>query len=372
MHKILFVIDNLEFGGGEKGFLQLIKGLHKRYNICVAAHPGGLFCEELEKIGVRLYPLAMEPQFSLKRLKALRIIIARERFDIVHGQGSRAEFYARIAGFLARRRHYVSTIQAPVDKFEVGILKKKVYILLDLFTERFVDSFIVVSDELRRMLIEKHGLGSNKVIKIPNGIELDKICPNKAYSGVEKTLGISQGDFVVGAVGRLVWAKGFPYLIDAFRTVKKTLPKAKLIIAGEGPMKGALINRVKQAGLTESVKFLGFIKDIPSLMTGFDVLVIPSLSEGFPMITLEGMAMAKPIVATGLPGILEQIENGRTGIIVPLRDSAPLGGAIIDLLMNKDKARRLGQGARRYVVENFSVEKMIAKTEQVYQALLGR
>ena len=369
--KILFVIDNLEYGGGERGFLQIIKGLHKKYDLSVVANPGGLFCDELEKIGTRLYPLAMNRQLSLKRFKILKNLIKREGFDIVHGQGSRAEFYARIACAMSGDVYYVSTIQAPVEKFEVDRLRKQIYLLFETLTRRFVDKFIVVSDELKKLLIDQHRVNPSNVIKIPNGIEVDKIQPVKINLSFRKRLGISPDELVVGAVGRLIWAKGFSHLIDAFRTVRQVLPMARLIIAGEGPMKEDLMDRARFSGVGDSIRFSGFIKDIPSLMAAIDVLAVTSLSEGFPMVTLEGMAMAKPIIATSLPGILEQIKNGKTGLLVPPGDSKALCRGIIELLTNKEKAKDLGREAREYVSENFSAEKMISKTDQLYQGLLS-
>jgi glycosyltransferase involved in cell wall biosynthesis len=370
--KILYVIDNVEFGGGERGFLQLIKGLHNKFAISVAGQEGGVFYEELEALGIQFFNLEMSPQLSINRLLTLKNFIRQKSFDIIHGQGSRAEFYARVASKLAGNNYYVSTIQAPVDKFDTGLIKKNIYIFLDRLSDKLVKKFIVVSDELAEILAMAHKIETDKIIKIHNGIEVDRISPQNSYADFRKKYEISADIPLIGAIGRLIWAKGFPYLIEAFESVYKIISNAKLIIAGDGPMREELENHAKKIGLNESIIFAGFVKDIPSLINNIDVLAIPSLSEGLPMVTLEGMALAKPIVATGLPGILEQIENNNTGLIVPPKNSETLGDSLIDLLVNKEKALKLGRNARTYVVNKFSVETMIAKTEKVYNELLTR
>ena len=116
--------------------------------------------------------------------------------------------------------------------------------------------------------------------------------------------------------------------------------------------------------------FTGFRLDIREILSTVDILVIPSLLEGFPLITLEAMAMAKPIVATQIIGINEQISDGLEGILVPPKNPKALGAAVLSLLHDRKLALRLGAGARSKVESCFSVEKMVRETEKVYLSVL--
>jgi glycosyltransferase involved in cell wall biosynthesis len=101
-----------------------------------------------------------------------------------------------------------------------------------------------------------------------------------------------------------------------------------------------------------------------------DLVVVPSLLEGFPLVTLEAMAMAKPIVATQINGIEEQISDGEEGLLVPPKNPKALAAAVLKLVQNNELASRLGIEARRKVETYFSVEKMVGETEKVYMSAL--
>ena len=126
----------------------------------------------------------------------------------------------------------------------------------------------------------------------------------------------------------------------------------------------------KELRVRDNIIFTGFRSDIKEILSVIDLLVIPSLLEGFPMVTLEAMAMAKPIVATSIDGITEQITDGVNGILVPPKDPSALAKAIIKVINDKESARNMGLSARKKVEREFSVEKMAAETEKVYMSLL--
>jgi glycosyltransferase involved in cell wall biosynthesis len=170
----------------------------------------------------------------------------------------------------------------------------------------------------------------------------------------------------------MVWGKGFEYLIEAIPTITKTFPKAKILIVGDGPLSERLEALSEELRVRDNVIFAGFRSDIKEILSAIDILVIPSLLEGFPMITLEAMAMAKPIVATNIDGITEQITDEVNGILVPPKNPSALAKAstVIRVLNDKELAMSMGLAAREKVEQEFSVEKMVAETEKVYLSLL--
>ena len=366
--KLLLVIDGLEFGGGERVFLQLAAGLRDRFEVSVASMPGGTFEQQVKELGISFYPVDMSRRFSLKPICRIKVIIRKNKIDLVHSQGARADFFARIAGRLAGLPRIFCTIAMPVEGFDLEPLQKKIYRFIDGLTERYVERFIVVSDSLKQILIKSRRISAHQIVRIYNGIELDQYHPDAGYVNLRKGWGIPQNVPLIGAIGRMVWQKGFKYLIEAIPEIVRVVPEAMFLFVGDGPLKKELEDLAES--LKVKVIFTGFRSDIKDMLSAVDLLVVPSLLEGFPMITLEAMAMAKPIVATNIDGITEQITDGANGILVPPKDPSALAKAVIRVLDDKELARSMGLAAREKVEQEFSVEKMIAETKKVYSSLL--
>jgi glycosyltransferase involved in cell wall biosynthesis len=370
-YNILYVIDNMEFGGGERGFAQIIYGINRsQYKVHVACNPGGEFEARLRAMGIRLERMSMKSKFNLFTILKLIRILKEGRFHIVHTQGARADFFGRVAGRLVGVPHILCTMQMPVEGFDVGRLRKKIYRFIDSLTECYVETFIVVSDFLKKTLIERRGIPAQRVVKIYNGIELGQYHPDAERGKLRNEWGISQDIPFIGAIGRMVWQKGFKYMIQAIPDIVRDVPDAKFLFVGDGPLREGLEALSEELRVKDNVIFTGFRSDIREILSAVNLLVIPSLLEGFPMITLEAMAMAKPIIATNIDGITEQITDGVDGILVLPKDPEALAKAIIRILGDKGSAQKLGLAARKKVEQEFSVEKMISETEKVYLSLL--
>jgi glycosyltransferase involved in cell wall biosynthesis len=372
--KLLFVIDNLEFGGGERVFAQIINGLSpEQYEICLASNPGGGLYQSLINKDVCCIPLDFSKRANPALIFKLIKIIKDKKIDIVHGQGARAEFYARITARLAGGTKYVSTIAMPVEGYDVGLFRKAIYFVLDRATDKYVDRFIVVSDVLRNTLITKRHIPTEKVTKIYNGIEIEHYDPERidaSRNEVRHELRLNEKTTIVGAIGRLVWQKGFEYLIRSFPEVLKSCPDAQLLLVGDGSLRANLEVLSESLGMKDKIIFAGFRSDIKEVLAGMDILVIPSLLEGFPVVTLEAMAMAKPIVATDIDGLREQIIDGESGILLPPKDPNALATSIVKLLNDPQLAVRMGSNARKLVEREFPLEKIIMETHEVYQSLM--
>jgi glycosyltransferase involved in cell wall biosynthesis len=202
--RILLVIDNLEFGGGERVFLQLVDGLKTRFEFSVAAMSGGRFEVRTKELGIKFFPLDMTRQLTFKPIRQIRNIIRQNKIDIVHSQGARADFFARLSGKIADSPHILCTLAMPVEGFDVGFLRKKIYRFADQISERYVDRFIVVSESLRKTLTADRGIPPQKIVRIYNGIELDKFRPDQKQVELRKHWGIPPEVPLIGAIGRLV------------------------------------------------------------------------------------------------------------------------------------------------------------------------
>ena len=174
---------------------------------------------------------------------------------------------------------------------------------------------------------------------------------------------------IVLAVGRLVYYKGFEYLIRAMRQID-----AQLLLIGEGPLHQQLLEQVTTSGVQDKVSFLGNVRDLRPYYHACDVFALPSIavSEAFGIVQLEAMACGKPVVNTQLPsGVPWVSQNGITGITVPPCDVDALAEAVSVLLSQPELAARYGRAARRRVEQEFATERMLARTLGLYSRVLG-
>ena len=369
--------DPAIFGGGKRVFMQLMSLLnreHFKIHSCCALSKDQE--ELLRRFGGKIVDIDIQHCGLPSSLKRLCRYVIENDLHIIHSQGARANFYARLAVRLSgRRTKVVNSMAMLTEDYDVGYAKKTIYCSLDRFSERYVNMFLPVSDALKKRLLEQHTIPARRIARIYNGIELEEYQPDisgKASLEIRKEFGIDKDQLIVGGVGRLTWGKGFEVLIKAIQPIIKAVPEAKILIVGDGPLKGKLERMGEMLNVNSNLIFSGFRNDVRSLLSAIDVFVLPSFAEGFPMITLEAMAMLKPIIATNIDGITEQITDGKHGILVPPGDPDALSKAIMGLINDKQLAKNMGTEARKRVEKEFSVEKMVAETEKVYQSLCGR
>ena len=371
--RILFVIDGMEFGGGERVFVQIINGLPRdRFQPFLATAANKVFIKALTHQDLTTFTIDFTNRYNIAVLWKLARIIKREQIDIIHGQGIRAEFYARLAARFAGRKPYVSTVAMPIEGYDVGHLRKILYMAFDRLSEYYVRRFIVVSDSLVRAMIQGHGVAQQKVVKIYNGIETDvyrPACQTENRRRTREKFRISDNEIFIGAIGRLVWQKGFEYFIQAIPEVIKKMPNSRFLLVGDGVLRHDLGIKARSLDLQDRLLFTGQRTDIPDILAALDIVVVPSLREGFPVLTLEAMAMEKPIVATAIDGIVEQIVNDIEGMLVAPKDSHAIAEAIKKLIDNPDYASSLGTNARTRVIRDFSIQKMLLKTIKVYETI---
>ncbi|HBB67273.1 MAG TPA: hypothetical protein DCZ93_08225 [Elusimicrobia bacterium] len=379
---ILYVIENECYGGGERAFAQLINGLNKEtYAVHTACLPGSAgaaserFTEEIAR-SCELIPFDIRSLVTPLNVLRLAAIIRKKGIDLVHSQGSRANFYARAAARLAGGAAVVSTIAAPVEEYNIGALKKAVYLAFDRFGEVRVDKFIAVAGHIERKLLRYRAIPPQKVARIYNGIESEKyVCAPADAARLRAELKIDKDVFLAGAFCRLSWEKGLSFLIGAARKLKDSGSKAaavKYLIAGEGELERSLKAEVKCSGLEDNFIFTGFMKDIRPALGAVDVMLLPSLREGFPMSVLEAMTMGKPVLASNIEGVDESVADGVSGLLVPAGDSGALAAAITALFSDRERCREMGARGRDIAVVNFGLEKMIEAHERVYEGLLSR
>jgi glycosyltransferase involved in cell wall biosynthesis len=375
MIKILFVIENIYFGGGERAFAQIINGLNReKFDLYVACANDKEFIERIRG-AAKVFTFNFRRGSIFYNVNKLAKIIREEKIQIVHSQGGRADFFARVSVKKAKVAKSVSTVATPVEGYDVGLLKKLCYIFMDRLSELFVYRFIVVSEALKTHLIKKHGIRTERIVKISNGVELSEYRENSsAREKIRLEFKLNADTLLVGFVGRLVWQKGIGYFIQAVKEIEKSNLSKDIMyfIVGEGGLRGRLENEVIELGLEDKVIFSGFRKDIKEILSAFDIFVLPSLKEGQPIVLLEAMAIGLPIVATNIDGVKEMLVDGETGMLVKPRDYVALAKAILSLAQDKEKASRLSSHAKKLCEDNFNIDSAILQHAYIYEGLIKK
>ena len=200
---------------------------------------------------------------------------------------------------------------------------------------------------------------------IHNGIDVQRFS-QELHEEPEVKLKSKPDSIIIGSVGRLHHQKGYEYLIDASPHIIKEFPEVKFVLIGDGELKDELENLAKKKGINNSYIFLGSITNIPELLSQMDLFVLPSLWEGLPLVLLEAMAAKKPVVATGVNGVTEIIENEKDGILVHPKNSHDLSTAIIRLLKDSALMDRIAKAGFNKVSAEFNLTKMVKETEDIY------
>ncbi|MDD5208572.1 MAG: glycosyltransferase family 4 protein [Elusimicrobiales bacterium] len=367
--RILFVIENECFGGGEKTFSLLIRNLSpEKFEICCASRPEGRFYEETKGY-CRFLPFDLSNRYDFANLGRLKKLMAENGIDLAHSQGARADFYCGLAAAAAGVR-CLATIPMPVEGFDVGFLRRLLYRSLASLAARKISAVITVSSSLAVLLGKKH----SRVELIPNPVDLAEFDPSN-FNAVEfiKRFGL-RGRLVTGALGRLEWQKGYSCLIEALALMFKKEPelrgKLTCLVAGGGRLAPDLKKRADSAGLSDNIVFCGETSSARDFLGALDIFLMPSLLEGQPLALLEAMAMGKAIVASDIPGIRETAAGGEEAVLVPPGDPHALAEAVLGLVHDPSLAAGLGRNARRKA-ETFSLSGFIERHETVYLSVYG-
>jgi glycosyltransferase involved in cell wall biosynthesis len=206
----------------------------------------------------------------------------------------------------------------------------------------------------------RRGAGADVAV-IPNGVDATRFAPGDDEPDGKTVL----------FVGRLVPNKGPDVLLRALPSLVAAVPDVKVLLAGDGPMRGKLTQLADALGVADVVEFLGHRSDIPELMKEALVFVRPSTLEGLPLTVLEAMSTGIPVVATPVGGTPEIVLPGRTGYVVPVGDHEALSEGIVRVLKSPDEARQMGVRARDLVMRDYTWDRVVDRTEQLYLELLA-
>ncbi|MBL7199911.1 MAG: glycosyltransferase [Anaerolineae bacterium] len=366
--RVCYLITELNVGGAEKVVLRLATLLPEdRYDVLVAClYDPGPVADEIRAAGVPVVDLSMRNKVDLRAVFRLYELLRSRNIQILHAHMFHANLLAAVVGRIAN----VPVVIATRHTVEMGGAARE---WVNCVTVALCDAMVVVSNQVHELQLRQPWIDPTKLVVIPNGVPVETAtcCSPESTQALRQEWGIDADVLVVGTVARLGPEKGHAYLLEAAAEVLKQVLQTRLLLVGDGPMRSQLEGRAKALGVADSIVFAGLRHDVPTILSLFDLFVLPSLWEGLPMAVLEAMAAGLPVVATAVGGTPEVVVDGVTGLLVPPGDPDALAEAIFRLLRDPDLRQRMGQAGRERVVERFSAERMVERTEQLYEQLLA-
>jgi glycosyltransferase involved in cell wall biosynthesis len=349
--RILFITPHLIAGGAERDTIALAGGLARRgHRVTLASH-GGTLSPEAEGSGVEVVELRTHSRTppGLARLsRELAALVARRGCGLVHAQAILPAAAARRG--LGRGVPVLVTIH--------NLHRRWSYPLAAGLLRWAADRVLFVSDYERRNF-RRCGFPDDRALTVQTGLP-------DVFFEVEPERAGDRFTFLIPA--RLDGRKGHADLLRAVSLSDGT--PFDVWIAGDGPARRALERTAARLGVTGRVRFLGFQRDMPTLLGRVNSLVLPSLRESLPLSLREGFAAGLPAVATAVGGVPELVEHGRTGFLVPRRDPKRLAAAMKRLVVHPDLAERMGKAARRTAERRWRLDRYLDRLEGVYREML--
>jgi glycosyltransferase involved in cell wall biosynthesis len=326
-----------------------------------ATRSAGNYQPVLDEAGVRTIILDRNSRWETYKLLGLLRLLRRERIDILHTHLFGSNTWGRILGRLAG----VPVIIA----HEHWSSKSQREVWVDRLLYRLSDRILVPSEASKRIVMEMERIPAHHLSVLYNGVDISHFTP-ESVSGCEvrRELGLRCEELVIGTVGRLSPEKGgVDVLIRAVERLRRTHPRARLLLVGDGPLRPDLEKVADELG--SNVIFTGTRTDVARLLSAMDIFVLPSLKEAMPIALLEAMAMRLPVVATSVGGVPEIVEDGESGLLVPPGDEQALHAALQRLAADPALMSTLASAGQAHVRANFTLDSMIARVEQLYASL---
>ncbi len=375
--RVLYVMPTFLTGGTERLVSDLVQRLDRdRFRATVCVFENGLLGQELAGRGYAVRCLVEEAETRhrglgrigalIRRVRALRHMIATGRIDVVHTHFLGPCLHAYLASLPSRRWRWVHTEHARPDiiaGYPRWLVRAARWIVpsADLVTG--------VSDGIADYLRGRAWAPASRVRVIYNGVDVDLFASPSNPGAKRREIGLPPDAWVIGTVGNLRPEKNHALLLRALPALLRQASDAWLVVAGDGERREALEALARELGVKERVLFLGARTDVPALFGVFDVYCLPSHFEGMPLSLLEAMAARKPIVGTSVVGIKDLLVDGVTGLLTAANDAEALSRALLRIHRDRTLGARMVEAGWRHVNTHARLETMVRRHEDLYEGL---
>ncbi|PKR77791.1 glycosyltransferase [Halalkalibacillus sediminis] len=364
--RVLHLNAGNETGGGMVHILNLFSHFDQSEITLGLFQKGEFYQNALKKqIPVKL--------FSSKNTKDLKVLhkliryINDSEFDFIHTHGPRATFFlAIIKPFI--NTPVITTIHSnPSEDFVGKGFKGKIYHSLHRFSFRYVDHFVVVSEEFTRMMKRNFNLNDHQLNTIYNGIDFDQ----HLLSVSKEKYGYNRDDFLIMMPARLEKVKQHHLAIKAVKSLVLKYPQVKLLLLGDGSEMGNVSRLISDLGLSEKVHLLGYREDIQEFLSCADLVLLTSKSESFPLVLLEAARAKVPIVTTDVGDVSKLIPDKKFGWVVKDHSIDGIEAAIIEVINESKKGIYKPQCIKlyEYASKRFSMKHFCDSYRHIYREL---
>lgn len=357
--------------GSEGHLLVLLRGLRARgldARLWILVEPGkplDAYAAQVRAAGVPVEQIPIRRDLDPALWRDLVARLRDVQPDVVHTH----LFHADLYGTLAARRAGVPCVVSSRhndDKFRRYLPVR--WLLRALW--RRTDAGIAISDAIRRFSIGVEGARPDQIRTIYYGLDPATVdAPAGMRTELSEQIGAPPDALLVGSVCRLIEQKGLLDGLRGFAQVARDVPEAHYVLAGDGPLRGALEADAVRLGVGDRVHFLGWRDDARAVMSALDLLLAPSLWEGFGLVFLEAMALGVPVLSTCVSAIPEVVIDGQTGWLVPPRDVGAIAAALREALEHPPLLMARGRAGRKRLETLFTVDRMVEQTVDVYRSL---
>ena len=338
------------------------------------------YVADLREAGDRVEALSITRGMNpLKHLHSIWVIfwfLRKEKFDLVHVHTPVAALLGRIAARLCGVPLVVYTAHGFYFHDEMSFTKRAFFVGLERFAGRLTSLLFTQSCEDAKAAVIEKIMPKDLVFVIGNGVDVSRFNPEVELVGnrIRSELGIANDNFVVGMIGRQVEEKGILELLEAARVLVRKYEDISFILVGDrlnsDHAKGVEV-AISEAKAASGGRIIstGMRSDIPQLLAAMDLFTLPSWREGMPRTIIEAMMMALPVVATDIRGSREEVVDGKTGLLVPLRNPKALTKAIESLYNDREKSKTMGKASRNRALELYNEKKVIEKQLTIIQSM---
>ncbi len=369
-HRIVFCITDLHVGGAERCLTELVTRLDRnRFSasvVSIAPRPHGAQSELVE----RLAATGIEPTFlGLRKRWQFPLAVSKLKRLLVEQQPALLQtflFHANCVGATAARRAGIAPVVAGI---RVADPRSRFRLWLERRLTRNVAAYACVSQAVAEFSARLGGLREDKLIVIPNGIDVDHV--ESVDPANLQQFNIPPLRRALLYVGRLDAQKRVDRVISVFTAIAESLPGHDLLIVGDGPERVRLERQSQQTSTADRIHFVGQRHDVPSVMKSCDLLLLTSQWEGMPNVLLEAMAVGIPVVTLDVEGVAEVLGSVAQQQLVATDGGEQavlrrLGHCAVEIVGDQELARRLGQSNRQWVAE-FSVAKMVDRYQEMFE-----
>ena len=336
----------------------------------------------VETTNVRFNPInistEISPQSDLVTLAKLVVLLIREKPSVVHAHMSKAGLVAMISSFMCRVPYRIYHNHGMALFSYTGI---RHYLLkyCEKLTCALATKVVFCGNSTLEQAVENKISDIHKSIVLGygtvSGIDLDRFkvtLDDHEKLRLQASIGLEPNKITVGYVGRVVAHKGIDNIINSWRLLTKEQHKSMQLVVAGSSNNDALAARLNDLCAEYSnVNYLGRVNNISEIYQLLNILILPSWHEGFPYSVLEAQAMGVPAIVSSVPGNLDAIVPGKTGLFVPVEDPVSLTGALTKLAGDRSTRNAMSQAARKRIREYYSQTKVLQSLSEFYSGLVG-